>query len=175
MRGHILQFKFNQSRKAWGLLALSILSLQIIALYFQYGLGDEPCIKCIYQRLALWGIFVSILPGLIFPKGTYTRLTSYLAGIFFAGWGFKIAAEHVAVQQETNPLLAGCDMFPDFPSWFNPDIWFPALFEVRGDCGDINWQFLDLSMPQWMKIIFLIYILILAVVPIYHLIKFKQI
>ncbi|WAJ71318.1 disulfide bond formation protein DsbB [Catenovulum adriaticum] len=169
-----MSLQFNQSRLAWFILSSSALILELIALYFQYAMGLEPCIKCIYQRLALWGVFIASLPALIFPTEKFTRLISYLSGIFFAGWGYKIASEHVDIQTNPNPF-AGCAFMPDFPSWFAPDVWFPALFEVRGDCGSIDWQFLSLSMPQWMQLIFGLYLAVFCLVPLYHLVKFKQI
>jgi len=166
--------KFNQKRSAWALLTLSVIGLELCALYFQYAMGLEPCIKCIYQRLALWGIFAACLPGLLFPKETYTRSLSYLAGLFFSVWGYRIAAEHVEIQTNPNPF-AGCAFMPDFPSWFAPDVWFPALFEVRGDCASIDWQFLGYSMPQWMLVVFGVYAAIFVLVPLYHFIRFKQV
>ncbi|EWH11413.1 disulfide bond formation protein B [Catenovulum agarivorans DS-2] len=141
----------------WVLLALSVLALEVAALVFQYGFGFEPCIKCVYQRLALWGVFVALLPACLFPKEKVVKLVSSLASAFFAAWGAKIAIEHVGLQNAPNPLFAFCEVVPDFPQWFAPDIWFPALFEPRGDCSAIDWTFLTLSMPQWMQIIFIGY------------------
>jgi disulfide bond formation protein DsbB len=39
----------------------------------------------------------------------------------------------------------------------------PNIFGATGDCGDINWSFMDMSMPQWMIVIFAIYSMIWAV------------
>jgi disulfide bond formation protein DsbB len=41
----------------------------------------------------------------------------------------------------------------NFPSWLKLDQWFPAMFQPSGFCGDIQWQFLGLSMPQWLAVI----------------------
>ncbi|MER2493533.1 disulfide bond formation protein DsbB [Catenovulum sediminis] len=166
--------KFNECRIAWLAFAASLLLLEIAALVFQYSFGYEPCIKCIYQRLALWGVFVSALPAVIFPKQMLTRLFAYVGGIFCSLWGYKIASEHVELQNAPNPLFAACEMLPNFPEWFKPDVWFPALFEARGDCAAIDWTFLSMSMPEWMKVIFLAYAIILTFVLVYHLIRYKQ-
>lgn len=147
----------SQQRLFWIFLASSVLALEIAALVFQYGLGYEPCIKCIYQRLALWGVFVALLPACIFPQSKLVKSVSCLSAAFFAAWGAKIAIEHVGLQNAPNPLFAFCEMVPNFPEWFAPDIWFPALFEPRGDCNAIDWTFLNLSMPQWMQVIFIGY------------------
>jgi disulfide bond formation protein DsbB len=44
--------------------------------------------------------------------------------------------------------------------------WIPAFFAATGDCGNIDWQFVGLSMPGWMEIVFGLYaISFLLVVP----------
>ena len=38
-------------RWPWLLIALSAGILELTALYFQYGMGLEPCVMCVYQRV----------------------------------------------------------------------------------------------------------------------------
>ena len=40
-------------RSGWLLLLISALALEGTALYFQYGMDLQPCIMCIYERVAL--------------------------------------------------------------------------------------------------------------------------
>ncbi|KMT65216.1 disulfide bond formation protein DsbB [Catenovulum maritimum] len=175
MQTTILNQAFSNQRLPWLLVASSIFFLEIAALVFQYGLGYEPCIKCIYQRLALWALLLSCLPALIAPKLMLTRLISYCSAIFFASWGYKIAAEHVNLQTNPDPFAASCELYPRFPEWFAPDVWLPNLFEPRGDCAAIEWELFGLSMPMWMQVIFALYLVTFVAVPAYHLIRFKQI
>ena len=46
-----------KSRRAWWLLALSALGLELTALWFQHGMGLDPCVKCVYERVAVLGLF----------------------------------------------------------------------------------------------------------------------
>ena len=157
-------------RWPWLVLAGSAFFLEIIALYFQYFMGLEPCVMCIYQRTALFGVALSALPAAINPQDIKLRLISYTGVFICLIWGFDIAFEHVQMQNPANFMLAmSCDAFPNFPLWFSIHEWFPAVFEARGTCDGIDWQFLTLSMPQWMAVIFAVYLLVTSALFILRL------
>ena len=63
---------------------------------------------------------------------------------------------------------------PNFPSWAPLHEWLPRIFAATGDCGDIDWQFLDMSMPQWMIVIFAIYTGLLTIVLVSRLLIAKK-
>ena len=79
-------------------------------------------------------------------------------------WGLIIALEHVEMQSASLSLFFTCDFTPNFPSWAPLHEWLPALFEATGDCGEISWQFLGYSMPQWMVVVYSVYTAMLAAV-----------
>lgn len=39
--------QFSEKRSSWLLLVLSSLALELTALYFQYGMGLQPCVLCV--------------------------------------------------------------------------------------------------------------------------------
>ncbi len=84
------------SRWPWFLVAAIALVLESIALYFQYGMGLEPCIMCIYQRVAVFGIVLSALPALVNPHNLIVRLISISGVLVSCIWGLLIALEHVS-------------------------------------------------------------------------------
>lgn len=156
----------SEQRKPWLILAFSALVLELAALYFQYGLGLAPCIMCIYQRVAIWGIFFAGVVGAI---GGYKLLLGRLVAFVLWGlgsiWGLMLAIEHIEIQNAaSSPMsfLFSCDIVPNFPTWAPLHEWLPVLFEASGDCGEISWQFLGLNMPQWMVVSFAIYTALLA-------------
>jgi disulfide bond formation protein DsbB len=152
-------------KSSWILLGFSALAFELVALYFQYGMKLEPCIMCIYQRVAIMGIMFAGFITALAPGVAFMRGLGYLGWGISAVWGLLIAKEHVSIQTETDPFaFASCALEPNFPAWFRIDHWFPGMFEVRGDCGTIDWQFLSLSMPQWMIVVFGFYTLALVVV-----------
>lgn len=146
-----------ERRGAWLLLALTAFGLFFIALYMQYQMDLKPCVKCIYQRVAILGIGLAALVPLFAPKVAFARLLGFAGWLTAAIWGLFIANEHVTTQQSANAFFAVCDAFPNFPDWMPLHEWLPGLFNATGMCGDINWEFAGLSMPQWMQIIFASY------------------
>ena len=154
--------QLSESRSAWLLLFMSVLGLELAALYFQYAMELRPCIMCIYQRTAVFGILFSVLPVLLL-NNLVTRLLAFAGWGVSAIWGLLIAIEHVDIQTAANPFFATCEIVPNFPSWLALHEWLPNIFAATGDCGDINWSFMDMSMPQWMIVIFAIYSAIWAV------------
>ncbi len=144
-------------RSAWAVLAASSFILVAVALYFQYQMELEPCIKCIYQRVAVLAIGLVALVPLVAPASVMARLFGFAGWLVAAGWGYLIAAEHYDMQQAANAFFSVCDSVPAFPGFMPLHEWFPGLFAARGLCGDINWEFAGLSMPAWMQIIFASY------------------
>lgn len=159
--------------RAWFLLTLSALGLEVAALYFQYVLGLAPCIMCIYQRTALWGVCFAGIIGSLGNHFIVTRALAYVVWGVSAVWGLLIAIEHVDMQTSAFSFLYTCEVVPNFPQWMPLHEWLPLLFEANGDCGDIKWQFMGFSMPQVMIAVFAIYSGILAALLTIRLIKAK--
>ena len=154
----------STNKNAWLLLALSALGLEFAALFFQYVLELKPCIMCIYQRVAIWAIFFAGVIGYFGHQWVLTRILSYALWGTGAIWGLLIALEHVEMQTSAMSFLFGCEFVPNFPEWAPLHEWLPALFAATGDCGDINWQFLGYSMPQWMIVVYGVYSALFAVI-----------
>lgn len=146
--------KLSDFKWAWGTLFFSAFGLELVALYFQYVMDLQPCIMCIYQRTAVLGVALSGLLVFLFNKPV-TRLLGFIGWGVSAIWGLLIAIEHVDIQTAANPFFVSCEIVPNFPVPLHE--WLPAFFAATGDCGDIDWQFLTLSMPQWMIVIFALY------------------
>ena len=148
--------RWAEKRSSWVLLFVSALALEIAALYFQYGLGLKPCIMCIYQRTAMYGIVLSALLVLVSNNGL-TRLIGFAGWAVSSAWGFLIAREHVEILTASNPFFASCEIVPNFPSWAPLHEWLPAIFAAEGDCLEDGWRFLSMGMAEWMVVIFGIY------------------
>lgn len=164
-------FFFNQisrSRGAWFLLMLSAFAFEICALFFQHWMQLQPCVMCIYERVAMLGVLCAGLIGMIAPKNILIRWLGLLTWGISAGWGLKLSVEHVGYQFPDPDVLFGavCDIFVSFPSWAPLNQWFPSLFEASGDCSKVVWNFLSLSMPQWLVVIFSCMLLVFTVVII---------
>ena len=165
-----------ESRFPWLLLAAIAFALEAAALTFQYAFDLAPCIMCIYQRTAVLGIFFAGAIGAIAPSTLLGRLSAFAVWGVSSIWGYLLASEHLAMQQNTDPFaFAGCAFEPNFPSFLPLHHWFPWFFEATGDCGQISWQFLGLSMPAWMEVIFALFSLVFIAVLIIRLATTKKV
>ena len=158
----------------WLLLAISALGLELSALYFQYILGLEPCIMCVYQRLAIVSIFVAGVIGTVGYKYIIARGIAYIFWGIGAIWGLIIAIEHVEMQENSGSLFFSCEFIPNFPNWAPLHQWIPFLFEATGDCGEISWKLLNYSMPQWMIVVYGVFTITLLVVLLNRLASAKK-
>lgn len=146
----------SKNRGTWILLALSAFLLELISLYFQHIMLLKPCVLCIYQRCALYGIVAAGLIGAIAPK-TPLRFIGLLFWIYSAWKGLLLAIKHTDIQLHRSPFVT-CDLFVNFPHWLPLDKWLPTIFRANVDCSKLQWHFLSLEIPQWMIIIFAVYL-----------------
>ena len=149
--------------KGLSLLSMICLLLFAIALIFQHGFDLQPCIKCIHQRLGVLLMAVIFFIATISPN--WLRLTLYPLQYAIAIKTYLIAKDH-AFKQHNLDLTSSCGFTLEMPPWFAIDKWLPEIFEVRGMCDQISWQFLGLTMPQWLSYILLGIIFLLTWVVI---------
>lgn len=150
--------KLSMQRWPWLLLAGSAFLLELTGLYFQYVLNYQPCIKCVYVRVAFAGILLTALLVSIAPKNVMLRLFGLLGWLLAAGFGFSEAQQLVNIE---HILAEGgfttCALFANFPTWLALDQWLPSVFAVTGTCGGVDWQFAGWSMAEWSRFIMACY------------------
>lgn len=166
--------KLPTQRGAWALLSASCFALLAAALFFQYQMDLKPCVKCIEQRSAVLAIALITLIPVFAPRVMLARIVAYIGWLAAAIWGWRIATDHLEIQNSENSWLFVCDMYPGFPSWMPLHEWFPSFFAAPGQCGEIDWQFIGISMPGWMQIIFAAYIISAVAVITARLIKHRS-
>jgi disulfide bond formation protein DsbB len=161
----------SMSRKAWIALAVSGIGLEVSALVFQYGLDLEPCVMCIYIRLAVLGLVLAGLVGAIAPGKPAVALLGFVVWAVAAVQGLVLSRELVAIQAAgPYSLEVTCSFLPNFPEWLPLHEWMPKLFMPTGSCTDETWTLFGLSMAQWLVGIFAAYIIILGLVSVSRLI-----
>jgi disulfide bond formation protein DsbB len=151
--------QFCRSRISWGLLLLSAIGLELAALFFQYGMELAPCVMCIYIRVAVLGIFLAGLIGMLKPEVWFLRLVGMVGWAISAVWGLRLAYELNDMQVNPSPF-ATCSFYPEFPSFMPLETWLPSVFSPTGMCSDSPWSWLSVSMAQWMMVGFAVYCVI---------------
>lgn len=134
------------------------------ALYAQHVQGYEPCPLCVLQRIAM--IAVGIVFGvaaLHAPRGAFARVYGVLCALV-ALTGAGVAGWHVRLQNlppsEVPACGPGYDYIMDTFGWLQG---LSMIFTGSGECANIDWSFLGLSMPAWVFIWF-VALAVLAVV-----------
>ncbi|MGI2202900.1 disulfide bond formation protein DsbB [Shewanella oncorhynchi] len=145
--------RFAHSRSSWFILAGTALGLETAALYFQYVMKLEPCVMCIYQRLAIFGLLAAGLIGMTAPKYRIVRILAAVLWAISATWGLKLALSLVDMQANPSPFST-CSFLPEFPAWMPLHEWFPAVMMPTGMCTDVPWVFMGVTMPEWMVVAF---------------------
>ena len=129
--------------------------LILFALYLQYVQGEHPCPLCITQRIFVIAVGLLALAAAIHnPKQTGRRVWASLMALA-ALLGGVVAARHVWIQQLPEDQVPACGpdlayMFDNFP--FQQAV--ELLFMGDGNCHEVGWTLLGLSIPAWTLICF---------------------
>lgn len=132
---------------------LACAGMMAYALYAQYQLYLDPCPLCIFQRIAVISIGIAfLLLATHNPKGWAKRVYLGLFGLSVIG-GIVVAGRHVWLQSLPPDQVPSCGpglgyMLDNFPLGDA----LKMVFTGSGECANIDWQFLGLSMPTWVLI-----------------------
>ncbi|CAH7340878.1 Disulfide bond formation protein B [Vibrio chagasii] len=148
---HLL--KFSHSWVSWALMLVVVNCLLTSSMYFQHVVGLSPCINCIYERMCLIGLALTALAGLALHKSVYFRGLVMFSWLLNSGVGLKIATEHHLLQVSPSPFSM-CTTKLAFSDKVPLDVWMPSVFKAFGSCSDSVWSFMEVSMVQWIIVIF---------------------
>src|SRR3990167_5558748 len=142
--------------RLWTLfLVIVTAAVLVMSLYFEYVLKLNPCPLCLMQRLCVVLLFVFGCMSLYFHQAPLARKVLVLqmvvagSGIFFAVrqlWLQSLPVEQIPV------CLPGLGMMIHYLPWSEVA---HALLLGGGDCAEITWTWLGLSMPAWTTLYFL--------------------
>lgn len=121
------------------------------ALFAQHGLGLEPCPLCVFQRLAVIATgAMFLLAALHAPGGLAMRRTYAVLTALAAGAGIGVAGRHVWLQSLPPDKVPACGPGLDFMlDNFGLGEALAMVLSGSGECADVAWSFLGLSMPAW--------------------------
>jgi len=138
--------------------------LLAFALYLQYYEYQDPCPLCVLQRVAFIALMAVFLLGAIHgPRriGAYFY-SALLVAISFTGGA--IAARHVWLQHLPKDRVPQCgpglnymlDKFPLAQA-------LEKILRGSGECAEVGWTFLGLSIAEWS----LVWFVLLALLALY--------
>ena len=124
--------------------------LLAFALYLQHVQGQEPCPLCILQRIAFIDMMaVFAVAAIHAPARRGAVLYSALLAIM-AAMGAGIAGRQVWLQHLPPDKVPACGPGFDYMiERFPLTEALPKIFAGSGECAEVGWRFLGLSIAEW--------------------------
>ena len=144
------------------------LGLLAFALYLEYFKGLDACPLCIFQRIAY--ILIALVAFIAFihnPRNLILVIYKSLT-IIIALSGALIAGRQVWLQHLPPELVPECG--PGLDYMLNV---FPFADAIKmiltgsGECAEVTWRFVSLSIPEW-SLIFFIGISVVTMLSIFY-------
>ena len=123
------------------------------ALFAQHVLLLDPCPLCVFQRVAVISIgIIFLVAALHNPHGAGRVVYGVLLALA-AGGGAPVAGRHAWLQQLPPDQVPSCGPGLDYMLDTLPFTEVLSnVFRGSGECAEIVWQFLGLSMPGWVLV-----------------------
>ncbi|NVK73349.1 disulfide bond formation protein B [Marinomonas sp. CT5] len=143
------------ARRFHGLVAFTAFILLAVAFYMEYQMGLEPCPLCMLQRIVFFCVGVVSLISALTAGEKVRKISSWFVVVLsFAG--AALAIRHLYLQNLPMDELPAC--LPGLSYMFEVFPWqeiMQAMVMGTGECGDVVWTFLGISIPGWTLVAFI--------------------
>ncbi len=150
-----------QRRIVWAAGLLSVVSLLSYGYYLQYVQYLDPCPLCITQRMFYMIVGVASLCGLFAIRNPFwQRVAATVAAIGSVG-GIATAGRQVWLQHLPPDQVPECGL--GLQHWLqteSPLSVLALLFKGDGNCAEVQWTFLTLSIGEWSLIWFVAFLFV---------------
>ena len=135
-------------------------ALMAAALWLQHVEGLEPCPLCVLQRGAVIVLGVVMLAGAVHDPGATGRRVYGVMITIAAAAGAAVAGRHVWLQSLPPGEAPECGpgleyMLGAFPLTQVIEM----VLRGSGECAEVLWTFLSLSIPEWTLLVFVAFAL----------------
>lgn len=147
---------------------LASLAVLVGSFHLESALGLVPCPLCFTQRLLL-GLYAVLCLGAVMQAPGMPGIRRYARAVLACSLaGALLAARHVWLQG-----AGGAIPVCPAPIWrVFEQSWREAARQLLlggPDCNSLAWSFLDLTLPEWSLLAFLL----LAALPLSHLLAYR--
>ena len=141
-----------------GLSCFTLLGFGYILQFYQ---GLEPCALCIFQRIALAACgLIFLIAAVHDPEKIASRIYGTLI-IIVSIIGIALSGRHIWLQSLPPDQVPLCGPSLDYmldTMAFSETI--QQVLKGSGDCAEVSWTFLSLSIPQWTLLWFILFAMI---------------
>lgn len=133
-----------------GLGGAACLLMLAFAYYLQYQKGLQPCPLCIIQRLLIATLGLGFLAAAIHNPAFHGARRYALLLACIATLGMAVAGYQIWLQSLSSPAAAFCLPPLDYLLTYFPFTKaISMILQSPGECGEIQWTMLGLSIPGW--------------------------
>jgi disulfide bond formation protein DsbB len=130
--------------------ALACAALLGYAYYLQYFDGQDPCPLCLVQRGFYYAILIVLAAGALHGPGRKGAIAYSIGALIFAAGGIATAVRQVWLQHLPADQVPACGpdlyyMVENFPLGRTLQL----LLRGSGQCAEVHWTFLGLSIAEW--------------------------
>ncbi len=145
---------WDEVRVVFIFILIFCMGLLLTAFYMEFQLGLEPCPMCIVQRIAVALAGLTALIGILHDvynsgyRNFYLGLTA-----FFSLAGGISATRHLYLQSLPPDRVPSCG--PDLNYLLDNNFISDALIQLfigDGNCAEVMWSLLGISIPGWVLI-----------------------
>lgn len=147
---------------------LASVAVLVVSFYLERSLGLMPCPLCFSQRLLLAVHAFICLCAVLHAPGSAGLRHYARAALASSGAGALLAARHVWLQGAGS--VSQGSLGPIWPVFERS--WSEAARQLLlggQDCNSLTWSFLDLTLPEWSLLAFLL----LAALPLTYLMAYR--
>lgn len=134
-------------------------SLMVFAFFLEYIKGLEPCPLCMSQRIVVITIGVLALIAAIHnPKKIGTKVYGVLV-LAVAAIGAALSTRQLWLQSLPADEIPACgpglSYIVENMEYFPMQEVITMMLSGTGDCAEVQWVFLGLSIPGWTLVVFI--------------------
>jgi protein dithiol:quinone oxidoreductase len=155
-------FHLSEKPAYWLTLILATVSLLTVALYFQYGRGELPCLMCIQVRLWVVLLFFVAMIGFF---SRYKPVFNLLPQAAVVGCGIGLLDRaYLLLGTERGFVFSDCGFSLGLPHWLALDDWLPSVFRVETSCGYTPELAFGITMAEALMVLSVVLLIVSSVV-----------
>lgn len=136
---------------------LGCAGLLTYAIYLQLIKNLLPCPLCVVQRVAYWAAGIAALAAFLQGPQAFGRKVYGAFIVIASAAGAAVALRQAWLVRYPEAFECGISPEEEFLNALPLARWWPDMFEANGDCADVTWKFIGLTLPDWSAIFFILF------------------